>query len=317
MKHRLPILAAVGAVAAIWLGMLADFGARHWTQTTSAGQVAAAKPAVDQGGQAERLVHQAAERLDQYASISAKLRLKADIFNEKIVGSGQYRQGPAASHLLRWDSTLHIGERVTSMQQIVDGTWLWMYQRASDKSTLRRVELSRVLAVEHEMARPAGEPSLHGLGLGSIGGLPKLLRSLDLSVNFASLAQARLPARFGTQGAEVAVYIARGTWTPAVWAKLLPEQAAEINAGQAPKLKKLPQQVPDQVVVTLGRDDWFPYRIEFSRTVDEASTKTLFVVELYDVQWNVPLDRQLFVSQPGPLPVTEYTEPFVINLIAP
>jgi hypothetical protein len=317
MKLRLPILAAIGAVAAIWLGMLADFGARHWTQTTSAGQVAAAKPPVDSSGQAERLVHQAAERLDQYASISAKLRLKADIFNEKIVGSGQYRQGSAASHLLRWDSTLHIGEHVTSMQQIVDGTRLWMYQGTSDKSTLRRVELSRVLAVEEGLARTAGKPPLHGLGLGPIGGLPKLLRSLDLSVNFTSLAQARLPARFGTQGAEVPVYIARGTWTPAVWAKLLPEQAAEINAGQPPKLKKLPQQVPDQVVVTLGRDDWFPYRIEFLRAVDDSSPKSLFVVELYDVQWNVPLDRQLFSYQPGLLPVIEFTEPFVGNLLAP
>ena len=317
MKHRLPILAAVGAVAAIWLGMLADFGFRRWTQTTSAKQLAAVQPAADQTVQAERLVHQAAERLDQYASISAKLRLKADIFNEKIVGQGQYRQGTAASHLLRWDTTLHIGEHVTSMQQIVDGSSLWMYQGTNDKPTLRRVDLSRVLAAEQGLPRPAGEPSLHGLGLGPIGGVPKLLRSLDLSVNFNSLSQARLSAKFfGTQGAELPVYVVRGTWTPAVWAKFLPEQAGEIMAGQPPKLKKLPQQVPDQVVVTLGCEDWFPYRIEFLRSVDDPP-KPLFVAELYDVQWNVPLDRRLFAYQPGNLLVSDFTDPFIFNLVSP
>ena len=72
-------------------------------------------------------------------------------------------------------------------------------------------------------------------------------------MNFNTLAQAKLSAKFfGAQGAELPVYVVSGTWTPAVWAKLLPEQAAEIMAGQPPKLKKLPQQVPDQVVVTLG-----------------------------------------------------------------
>jgi hypothetical protein len=314
MKHRLPILAALGVVAAIWLGMLADFGFRQWTQTTSAEQVVVSAPVGTQTAQAELLVHQAAERLDQYASISAKMRIKAELFDEKIVGSAQYRQGTAASHLLRWDTKLYIGDRVTSMQQIVDGSSLWLYQGTNEKSTLRRVDLSRVLAAEQGLAKPAGEPSLHGLGLGSVGGLPRLMRNLDLAVNFNSLAQAK--ARFGTQGAEVPVYVARGTWTPAIWAKFLPEQEAELKAGQPPKLKKLAQQVPDQVILTLGRDDWFPYRIEFQRTTDD-SAKSMFVAELYDVQWNVPLDGRLFAYQPGSLPVTDFTDPFVYYLIAP
>jgi hypothetical protein len=317
MKHRLPILAVVGAVVVIWLGMLADFGFRRWTQTTSATPIAAEIAIAEPNDKVENLLHQAAQRLDQYHTISAKLRLKADIFDEQIVGSGEYRQGPSSSHLLRWDTKLQIGEHLTSMQQVVDGTTLWMYQGTNEKSTLRRVDMSRVLAAEVGLLRPVGEPSLHGLGLGAIGGLPKLMRSLDLSVNFSSLAQTKLPARFSARGVEVPVYVARGTWTPTVWAKLLPDQAAEIKAGQPPKLKKRPLQVPDQVVVTLGRDDWFPYRIEFLRTEGDSS-QSLLLAEFYDVQWNLPLDQRLFVYQPSSkVPVTEFTDQFIYNMIAP
>jgi hypothetical protein len=74
--------------------------------------------------------------------------------------------------------------------------------------------------------------------------------------------------------------------------------------------------VPDQVVVTLGRDDWFPYRIEFLRT-DGDSSESLLVAEFYDVQWNMPLDQRLFVYQPGAAPVTEFTGQFISNLVTP
>lgn len=297
MKHSLPIFALIGLACT---GATVEMA---WSQEPPA-------PALSPG---ELLVHRAAERLDQYSWISARFRLKAELFGQHILGNGEYRQAPAATHRLRCDTKLQVGEHITSLQQVADGQYLWVHRQREGKSSLNRIDLARVLATEQILPHSEGTVTLHGLGLGAIGGLPKLLRNLDLSVRFTSLAQAKLPMRSGQKTFSLPVYVAQGEWKPATLARLVPDQAETIKGGGQPDWDDVPPHVPNRVLVALGRDDWFPYRIEFRRAADDEQ-QTLFTLELYDVHWNVPLEPRLFTYQPGNIPVNDTTDQFLINL---
>ncbi len=279
MTYKPPILAT------IWLGIVAAIATADPVGSNAA--PAALSPA-------DLLVRQAADRLDQYSSISAKVRYSAEVFERRIVGAGTYLQGPSASHLLRFELKLQVGDQVTSLQQIADGGSLWTLRQVDDAPTLSRVDIAKVLE-----AVPAGALGQGGAGQGGhvlgLGGLPRLVRGLSGSFRFNSVQQAQL--------AGVTVYVTRGSWERAALARLLPDQQAAIQAGQAVDLGKLPRQVPDEVILFLGRDDLFPYRIEYRR----KGAKPLLIMELFELKLNTPLDRRWFDYQPGDTPVVDQT----------
>jgi hypothetical protein len=99
-------------------------------------------------------------------------------------------------------------------------------------------------------------------------------------------------------------------------ATLVPDQQSTAQAGRPIRWEQAPEQVPDHVVLALGRADFFPYRVEYRRTSGDHY-KVLLVVELYDVQWNVPLEQSLFTYQPGTTPVIDITDQFIANLLRP
>ena len=102
---------------------------------------------------------------------------------------------------------------------------------------------------------------------------------------------------------------------------LLPEQKDAIEKHKSIDLEKLPPQLPDQIVLFLGRDDLFPYRIAYCRHACKkqwltASTdpKTLMAIEFFDVNFNARQDPTRFVYQPGNLHVVDRTEEFIRSL---
>ena len=117
----------------------------------------------------------------------------------------------------------------------------------------------------------------------SLGGLPRLLWSLRTSFRFAPPTENRLD--------DLRIWTLDGQWNSSRLAMLLPDQKAAIDAGQPVDLSKLASQLPDRVVLRIGCDDLFPYRIEYWRREGKAKDsssadrgKLLVVVELYEVQ---------------------------------
>ena len=112
-----------------------------------------------------------------------------------------------------------------------------------------------------------------------------------------------------------------GQWKREQLARVLPDQKEAIVKGAAPDLSKLPPQVPDQVVLLLGQDDLFPYRIEYRRQIPqkdaapgESASRALVTMDLYEVSLNVPIDPAQFGYQPGETEIVDQTDAFVQSM---
>lgn len=300
MAYKLPILAGAGLIAAVWAGshFLAQNSAKN--QLASSSSVAAAV----QLPSAASLVQSAIARLDQRQAITAKMRMQAELLGQTMVGQGRYAQGPAASKQFRVQWILQVDEQKTSLQQVSDGRFLWI-QRQFDEAPvpIAQVDLKQ-LPIEPDAAAPGGMAML------AAGGIARLLQSLDHCFEFT----AALPTELGG----VPVIAVRGDWNAQALVKLLPDQAAAIQAGQPINLKKLPLHVPDHVVVFLGRDDQFPYRVEYRRTDVGASAndpgRSLLMVEWFDCKFDQPLPRAEFKFDPGQTSVVNETSQFIERL---
>ena len=113
------------------------------------------------------------------------------------------------------------------------------------------------------------------------------------------------------------VWIVFGTWRPEALAAISPELAKQATEGKPLDLKKLPPQMPEEVLLYLGQDDLFPYRIEYRRRpmkqgkgASDVSREAMpiLTVELYEVRLNSPIDPRQFAYQPGSLEVLDTTD---------
>jgi hypothetical protein len=269
----------------------------------------------------EELVAEAIVRLERSRSISAKFRQQAELFGTHLVGTGIYLQRQDTRALMRLEMKLQVDQHQASLQQVCDGHFLWSLRRIDKESALERVEVARVLEVMGGQGRAGGlvprTANMAGGGL-CIGGLPELMRSLNRSFRFSQVTPS--------SWAGVPVYVVTGAWETATLERLLPDQKEAIAAGRA-DLSKLPQPTPDAVNLVLGRDDLFPYRVEYRRTSDDEyeqrkpgepigppRPKTYLILEWFEVQRNVPLDPQLFQYQPGDVPVNDQTAAYIESI---
>ena len=98
-----------------------------------------------------------------------------------------------------------------------------------------------------------------------LGGLEETLRNLSAQFRFYQVNDASL-------GADRRTALV-GLWTDALVLQMLPDQKVAIEGGKSPDLSRLAPHVPDHVVLLLGPDDLFPYRIEFRRSTDPGRSE--------------------------------------------
>ena len=120
---------------------------------------------------------------------------------------------------------------------------------------------------------------------------------------------------------QLAVWQLEGTWKPAVLAEWAGNQKDKILAGEPINWKALPQQLPQRVVLTLGHDDLFPYRMEYLRELrrrkssDERSMAgTIATLEFFEVRLGGQIPPQRFVFQPGNRTVVDGTDAYLKQL---
>ena len=149
--------------------------------------------------------------------------------------------------------------------------------------------------------------------LPGLGGLSKLLRGLDANFRFTSVEHGRFR--------QVPVWKIEGGWQTARLIEMLPKQKDAIEHGKPPDLKRLPQYVPDRVVLLLGQENLFPYRIEYCRAAEKKDgsaeaddTQAIVTMDLYEVSFDAPIDPQRFFYNPGNMRSTDQTKSFIQSL---
>jgi hypothetical protein len=306
MKAILPIFAGLVALGA---GVAAE------AQLPAQGTPTAAPPAAPSGASApdsisgDALLRRVLTAVDDQPAIGAKVRYLVNLKGHAAVGSGIYlQQGRGAGRMLRFELTLELAGVTSTVRQVSDGSVLWIHEDLAGQQKLAQVDLVRL-----RQARPKPESSPSPDGLLAMGGLPKLLAGLDGAFRFGAVSESRLD--------ELRVWTLRGTWEPARLARLLPDQKAIIEKGGQADLSKLSPQLPDTVVLHVGCDDFFPYRIEYLRSVagDKsaplvARPNVLLVLELYEVHTGGAVDPANFAFQSGTLKPVDRTVEFLDRL---
>lgn len=247
--------------------------------------------------------------LDAQRSIAAKVRYRVDLLNKPMIGSGIYlQQGRGAERLLRLELNTQASQQVYAAKQVCDGTQLWISEEFGDHQNFSVVNVDRV-----RRARPKTPPSPPPANLWiALGGLPKLFDSVRENFAFNPPVEAALDE------GRLNVWTLEGQWKPARLAGMLPDQKGTIEAGSQADLSKLAPNLPDRVLMHVGRDDAFPYRIEYWRTnkpisAGPASGTLVLVMELYEVQLGPALDPRSFTFQPSKQPPIDRTAAFLVK----
>ncbi len=322
---RCSLRSLAGVAIFCWMVCLSAFVSAQQPPATPIGSQAAAKPNIAPGKAlpaADDLYASMLASLESHQSIAARVRHRIDLFNHQLVGSGIYLQqslSPGQSRgsdrLLRYELKMQVDNQVTSLQQISDGKFLWTHQNLLGKQTLQQIDLARL-----QRALAAQEKPIHTsptVAWIALGGLPKLIKSLADWYYFESVEEGKLD-RFP-------VLILRGQLHNFHLITMLPGQKERIEAGQKPELEKIPVQVPSRVVLMIGREDLFPYRIEWWHlTPGEKKPLTLkrppmedrlvLAVEFFEVQLDVPQDPRQFIYNPGESQPTDVTTNFLQTL---
>lgn len=216
----------------------------------------------------DRLIESVAVQVAQHASIDAKIRYQAHLFGVDLVGSGVYlQQGRGPRMRMRLELSTQNREGANSLLQVNDGSYLWRERRVGDRRQVDRVYLRGVRrAWAKKSGRVFGAAAFDSPQVSlAMGGLPKLTAGLADCFQFSPERLFQLDKT--TPALEVI-----GRWRSEKLVEMLPEQRERILAGGAADLSPLPDHVPHEVAVSVGRDDLFPYVIEYRRVRGDSAS---------------------------------------------
>ncbi|MCE9548409.1 MAG: hypothetical protein K8T25_23285 [Planctomycetia bacterium] len=258
-------------------------------------------------GSGDVVLASSVDALVRYQSISASVRQQVNLFGQRLFGTGVYVQsGTGPRRRVRLEMTIQGKREKYSTTRVSDGNILWLLDSQGAQQSLRVVDLRRVEDTVAVADPPP--PNVWRQAEVGWGGLPRLMAAWQENFQFAT-AQ---PTNLG----DVPVWVLRGRWQPARLKALLADSAE--STKQARDSGKLPQQVPDEVVVYLGQEDKFPYRFEYrsSRTANGQQTvdsQIIVAMDLFRVQLNLPIDPAQF-ARPADLQQIDDTEAFLKRL---
>lgn len=318
MRIIFPILAGLTAVASA--GQVAAQTAPATPPlaavdaTTPVGQGGETTPLSPEARKANELIKRALAALETHPAIQARMRFRARVLNQSMLGSGLYQQGATLSHLYRLELKLQVAGQTASLLHVCDGTSLWIHQQLLSDPSIMKVDVASTLFALATRRQAAGHPPFPRTP--GIGGLPRMLRELDEAYDFRCLGLTKL--------GNLPVWVVSGRWNDKYLAAALPDAAKAITSGDT---TELPAQIPTHVLVCLGQTDYFPYRTEYRRDLEGAAqfadsledeTNLMMRLELFEVRINGPLNPTIFTYNPGDSPVADFTEAYQKQLgVAP
>jgi hypothetical protein len=335
MNSRLPrltpvlILIAAAALVAPRRGRTTDNaadsasgGATKATADTTAALAQQIRRARREGATiGDRLLMQAANKLEQRGSISARLRHQIAISGSQLYGVGSYWQQGSGEDL-RVRLELQIAGQDAKLLQVSNGRFLWTERRVATGRFVTRVNL-RQLRADPALAPAALEQIEPGEATWTTfqpelsahcGGLPSLLASLGENFSFLPPQAMRLAAEPspGSPPTSIPVFAVVGHWKQEKLSALVGENDTESIDAQPSIPSSLPDRLPQEVLLLVGQADLFPYRIEYRRletpltSTDNAppvpyelSANPMVVLELSDVAFDVQIAAGQFDYSPG------------------
>ncbi len=275
----------------------------------------AALPSVAQELSAEAVLTQAVLATARHASIQAKVRVDVEVFDQQLLGRGVYlQQGYDRQRMIRLELEMQAYKQASSLLQVSDGRFLWTERQVAKQREVDRLDLRRLRQAWQEQAVwPASDP-LAGLKIGGIG---QLLAGLNENFRFGNLVASEIDG--------VPVLRTIGRWRRD---KLLAFRAAsgseEEERNPDRPWEYLPEQLPHEVHLTLGRDDLFPYDIDFRQQrlrtgagqggEPRRFAETMVRLRLYEVVFGAPLDPRQFVYTPGKSLMVDKTDDYLKRL---
>jgi hypothetical protein len=264
---------------------------------------------------AQQILERAIIRLEAYRAIAARTRQAVDLYGERLVGAGEYlEQRGDQGRMFRLELKIQLDSDPSTLLQVSDGRYLWRSESYRGKGTAERIDLAKVAQA---MEGQGGIPDTGKIGTWpGLGGLPKLLRSLHQRFEFAVADQATLPDRERTP-----VIRLRGDLVPLRPAANASAGSSAATASKPPGPDKTPAHLPHYVVLYLGKEDLFPFRIEYRRHDPKPSARlgapvdqTIASMDLFEVTLNVPASPTRFFYNPGNLDYSDQTDRFLAQL---
>ncbi len=295
----------------------------------------------------QQLVAEAARRIAMQPALAARIRQQASLFGQELVGSGQYQQVLDGDRILvRLELKLQVDGETLTLQQINDGSVMWIRRDQGAEKKVAYVNVRRV----RNAAQAAGGPESGTSGKAAaesssadspsasasssapvsagdalaLGGLPQLLQGLDRNFDFGPVREDML--------GRVPVWVVSGKWKSGKLTESIAHYKEDSSSAGKSQADLLPPHLPDRVTVVLGRDDFvplFPYRIEYSRSLvqsaDEAeqgragesdadASTTIVRVEFFEVRRQWDIDVRTFRYPYGDQAIEDHTELYMRRL---
>jgi hypothetical protein len=323
MKKSLPCFSVLVAIVACRVAIAQTAPATAApTPLVAAPTAPAASPAQAPSG--DDLLKRAASQLERRASVTARLRHQVAVNGQQLFGVGSYwQQGSGEELKVRLE--LQIAGQDAQLLQVSNSRFFWVDRHLPTGRTVTRFDL-RQLRADPSISPPeldkldpgkANWSSIQPLLLAHSGGLPSLLASLSESFNFLPPQTMRLAMEppVSTQPTNVPVYAIVGQWKPEKLAALIAkvEEPGKENApSKKAKPVKIPERLPQEVLLLVGQADLFPYRIEYRQLETPVATNgdgppipyqlsvhPLVVLEMSDVVFDAPIPSGQFDYTPG------------------
>jgi hypothetical protein len=176
--------------------------------------------------------------------------------------------------------------------EVCDGLFAWSYRRIGPQPPqLERLDVRRIR--ERLLQLTPGNDAPVSPYLGGVQRTLSLLRDWFRFVSVESTAIDDLP-----------VWRIEGRWNPEMLASLLPAQKEAALREGGITAAALPDGMPWNVRLSIGKRDLFPFRIEWlaipgRRPVANREPEPVAVLELYEVRLGEPVDAAAFVYKPA------------------
>lgn len=194
---------------------------------------------------AEIYLDEAIKKVSALKSVSAKINQTVDMLDQKFSLTGTYLRAPNNRISLQL-SVVGLADANGKMIQVCDGQTLWDYQQILDQQVYRKIEVAKVF----EKLKSADlDQELVGNITTQLGfsGPQELLVGLRKALSFDQKESV-------TENGKDYVVL-RGTWKSRD-GLLGPNQPAISPTAQ------LPSYIPSMAVLTLGKDDGWPYKLK-------------------------------------------------------
>ena len=234
------------------------------------------------------------------SKFQASIRHKINMFDQQLVGSGHYRQfGNGTIKRLRFELKTQVGDKTSSVIQVCDGRHLWSRENLPEGTTLSRVDVRYIRdALEAENSKHgAGRLATNWGANIAMGGLPRLLASLQACFEFEAVTETRFE--------DVPVWVLLGQWKPEVRDRIM----KQFGTG-----KQIPPHLPNAVRLVLGRDveyKFIPREIQYLRINSDKTAQPMVSLQLYDITRRVDMNAAQFEYQRGEQVIVDRTQAFL------